>query len=51
MQNESLSKKLQEYKKYIESFIAKQKSSIKGVHKLRVNSRELISFEYPKKHL
>lgn len=43
MQNESISNKPQEFKKYIESFIAKQKSSVKDVHKLRVNSRELLS--------
>jgi len=43
MKNELLSKKLEEFKKYIDSFIIKQKSSVEGIHTLRVNSRELLS--------
>lgn len=43
MQNKLLSKKLEEFKKYIGRFILKRRSSVKSIHSLRVNSRELLS--------
>ncbi|MEK6658534.1 MAG: CHAD domain-containing protein [Campylobacterota bacterium] len=43
MKNELLSKKLEEFKIYITRFIVKQKSSVKSIHSLRVNGRELLS--------
>ena len=43
MQSKSFLKKLNEFKRHVESFVADEDSSAKSVHKLRVGARELFS--------